>query len=198
MFLFVKKYRERIVLLFVVGTFFFLVGGGVYLQRQNKSQLKSDVKSVSPDVELRIPQKTGSQSRDIAAPVPAGFYLKPLPGELMEQIADLGAVDEKVATGKFSGLPVMWSGYFFSLRKNEDNITTVQLDVSEDGFGVIIICDVDMVEYPDMGEIENGKEIWVAGEILAVDPSGTGTIYLKTDYFRFTEPVEAEPAAAGQ
>jgi len=197
---FVKKYWERIVLLFVVGAFFFFVGGGVYLQRQNKMKLKPAVKIVPPGVEMQTPQKIDSQSRDIAAPEPAGFYLKPLPGELMEQIANLDSLDEKVATGKFSGLPVMWPGYFFSLQKNKDNVTTVQLDVSEDGFGVIIICDVDLDEYPDIRAIESGKKMWVAGEILSVDPSGTGTIYLKTDYFRFTEQVEAEPAstAAGQ
>jgi hypothetical protein len=28
----------------------------------------------------------------------------------------------------------------------------------------------------------------VAGEITAVDPSGTGTVYLKLDYLRFSDP----------
>lgn len=200
MIVFVKKYWERIVLLFLVGAFFFFVGGGVYLQRESKLKLDPGARIVPPSVEMQTSQKTDSQPHDIAAPEPASFYLKPLPGELMEQIANLGSLDEKVATGKFSGLPVMWSGYFFSLQKNEDNIITVQLDVSEDGFGVIIICDVDLDEYPDMSEIESGKKIWVAGEILSVDPSGTGTIYLKTDYFSFTEQpkVEPESSAAGQ
>ena len=140
-------------------------------------------------------KKNESRSRDIASPGPTSFYLKPLPGELLEQIANLDSLDEKVATGKFSGLPVMWEVYFFSFEERENNIGTVQLDVSEDGFGVLVVCDADMDEFPEITEIERGKKIWVAGEILSVDPSGTGTIYLKTDYFRFTDIEEGEPVA---
>ena len=109
----------------------------------------------------------------------------------MEMIANLDSLDESVATKKFSGLPVMWAVYYFSVVNKKDNIVTVQLDVSEDGFGVIVMCDVDISEYPQIAEIESGKKIWVAGEITAVDPSGTGTVYLKTDYVRFTD--QAEP-----
>ena len=89
----------------------------------------------------------------------------------------------------------MWEVYFFSFEERENNIGTVQLDVSEDGFGVLVVCDADMDEFPEITEIERGKKIWVAGEILSVDPSGTGTIYLKTDYFRFTDIEEGEPVA---
>ncbi len=196
MIVYIKKYWERIVLLLVTMAFFFLVGGGVYLQKQNKLEVEHGTGIASQKTATQPPLKTDSQTRDIASPEAASVYLSLSPGELMEQINNLHSLDEKVATAKFSGLPVMWPGYFFSLKTGEDDTTYVQLDVSEDGFGVILICDVDLYEYPDFTGIESGKKIWVAGEILAVDPSGTGTIYLKTDYFQFTEPEEAEPAAA--
>ncbi len=193
MIVFVKKYWERIVLLLVTCLFFLLVGGGVYLQKKNNQEQELAAREPPVKVEIQPSQKNNSRSSDSRVPAATSFYLKPLPGELMEQIANLDSLDEKVATGKFSGLPVMWPAYFFSFQKSKTDITTVQLDVSEDGFGVILICDVDIVQYPGIIEIESGKKIWVAGEILSVDPSGTGTIYLKTDYFRFTEPDELKP-----
>lgn len=195
MIVFFRKYWERIVLLLVTVIFFLFVSIGIYLQGEDKRDSGPVNEMSQKNIEVKRPEQTEDQSRDTTIARADAFYLKPLPGELLEQIANLDSLDEKVATGKFSGLPVMWSGYFFSLKKHEDNSTTVQLDVSEDGFGVIIICDADVKEYPEITEIESGKKIWVAGEILAVDPSGTGTIYLKTDYFSFTEPEEVAPAA---
>jgi hypothetical protein len=192
---FIRNYWERIVLLLVTTLFFLLVGSGVYLQKRNNEELKISIKTPPANVQIQLTQKNVSQSRDIASPSPTSFYLKPLPGELLEQIANLDSLDEKVATGKFSGLPVMWEVYFFSFEKLENNAGTVHLDVSEDGFGVIVVCDADVDEFPEITEIERGKKIWVAGEILSVDPSGTGTIYLKTDYLRFTEREEGEPSA---
>lgn len=192
---FIRNYWERIVLLLVTTIFFLLVGSGVYLQKRNNEELEIIVKTPPEKVKIQLAQKNESRPRDMASPGPTSFYLKPLPGELLEQLANLDSLDEKVATGKFSGLPVMWEVYFFSFDERENNIGTVQLDVSEDGFGVLIVCDADVDEFPEIREIERGKKIWIAGEILSVDPSGTGTIYLKTDYFRFTDIEEGQPAA---
>jgi len=188
---FVKKYKERITLISVAIVFTVLVGGGVYLQKRNAEVREPHQKITPKRIEISRSEKTGSQQdRSSSSTGTTTFFLKPLPGELMEMIADLDSLDESVATKKFSGLPVMWAVYYFSVLKKNDNMVTVQLDVSEDGFGVIVVCDVDVSEYPQIAEIESGRKIWVAGEILAVDPSGTGTIYLKTDYVRFTDPVE--------
>ena len=192
---FIRNYWERIVLLLVTTLFFLLVGSGVYLQKRNNEELKINIKTPPENVQIQLTQKNVSQPRDIASPSPTSFYLKPLPGELLEQIGNLDSLDEKVATGKYSGLPVMWEVYFFSFEKGENNTGIVHLDVSEDGFGVIVVCDADVDEFPEITEIERGKKIWVAGEILSVDPSGTGTIYLKTEYLRFTEAEEGEPSA---
>lgn len=195
---FIRNYWERIVLLLVTAIFFILVGSGVYLQKRNNEELEINVKLPTANVKIQLPRKNETRSRDIASPGPTSFYLKPLPGELLEQIANLESFDEKIATGKFSGLPVMWEVYFFSFEEHENNIGTVQLDVSEDGFGVLVVCDADVDEFPEITDLERGMKIWVAGEILSVDPSGTGTIYLKTDYFRFTDLAEGYPVAPSE
>ena len=190
---FVRKYWERIVLLLVTVIFFVFVGIGIFLQGNGKGDTEPDDETSQEKIEVILPEQTESQSPNSVSSRFTSFYLRPLPGELMEQIANLDSLDEKVATGKFSGLPVMWSVYFFSFQQHEDKSTTVRLDVSEDGFGVMIICDADVKAYPEITEVESGKKMWVAGEILSVDPSGTGTIYLKSDYFRFTELEEVAP-----
>ena len=188
---FVKKHKERITLISIAVVFVFLVGGGVYLQKRNEKEKDQHPKSTPTRIKISKPAKKGSQQAAKISSSTTTFFLKPLPGELMEMIADLDSLDESVATKKYSGLPVMWAVYYFSAVEKKDNIVTVQLDVSEDGFGVIVMCDVDLSEYPQIAEIESGKKIWVAGEILAVDPSGTGTVYLKTDYVSFKD--QAEP-----
>lgn len=191
---FVKKHRERITLISVGVAFFVLVGGGVYLQKRNETVKEPHQKPIPTKIEISKPGKKGSKQEAGKTPSTraATFFLKPLPGELMEMIADLDSLDESVATKKFSGLPVMWAVFYFSVVKKKDNIVSIQLDVSEDGFGVIVMCDVDVNEYPQILKIESGRKIWVGGEILAVDPSGTGTVYLKTDYVSFTDPAELE------
>lgn len=191
---FVRKFRERIALLLITVIFFVFVGIGVFLQSNGKGGPEPGDETSQEKIEVILPEQTESQSPNTVSSRFNSFYLRPLPGELLEQIASLNSLDEKVATGKFSGLPVMWPGYFFSFQQHEDNSITVQLDVSEDGFGVMIICDADIKAYPEITEIGRGKKIWVAGEILSVDPSGTGRIYLKSNYFRFTELEEVAPA----
>ena len=61
------------------------------------------------------------------------------------------------------------------------------LDVSEDGFGVVLESEVDLAVFPQLQDLAGGEKIWIGGEILAVDRAGTGTIYLKTDELRFSD-----------
>ena len=95
-------------------------------------------------------------------------------------------LNEEVINAKFTHLPVLWPGYFFTLQEAEDGRVSVVLDVSEDGFGVVIVSEVDLNLYPQLRELTSGTKIWIGGEILAVDRAGTGTIYLKTEQFRFS------------
>ena len=118
-----------------------------------------------------------------AAPTAATttYFLKPSPDELLEQLSSMENLNEDVVDEKFSNLSVLWPAYFFTLRKTDDGRTTLLLDVSEDGFGVVIQSEVDVQAIHSLTELASGEKIWIGGQILAVDPAGTGTVYLKTE-----------------
>ena len=88
----------------------------------------------------------------------------------------------------------MWPGYFFSLTKDETGQSILQLDVDESGFGVILVCRVTLSDYPELAKLEQGRKIWVAGEVTSIDPEGTGSVNIDVEYIRFDEspPLSAE------
>ena len=100
-----------------------------YIYKKNNEELKISIKTPPENVQIQLTQKNVSQPRDIASPSPTSFYLKPLPAELLEQIGNLDSLDEKVATGKYLGLPVMWEVYFFSFEKGENNTGIVWMSL---------------------------------------------------------------------
>ena len=94
-------------------------------------------------------------------------------------------LNKDVVNSKFSYLRVLWPAFFFTLEQDEAGQTTLLLDVSEDGFGVQIQSEVDVGAFPQLLELTTGEKMWLGGEILAVDPNGTGTIYIKTEHISF-------------
>ena len=85
------------------------------------------------------------------------------------------------------------------LKKIENGVAEVLFDVSEDGFGALILASIDTTTYPETLQLETGKKIWLAGEITGVDPSGTGQFVISTEYVKFDDyqpdsapPVEEE------
>ncbi len=74
------------------------------------------------------------------------------------------------------------------------------LDISENGFGVEVRGNINSANYPQLNGLKTGDKIWVAGEIEAVDPSGTGTVYLNIELLDFTDDgppaAKVEPPAA--
>jgi hypothetical protein len=182
---FIKKHKERVALLGVAMAFLLFIGGGIYLQKTNKLE-KEPLPEASPiGVKLKAEQKETGQSVTESTAANTSYFLKPSPEELLEQLASMQNLNEDVIDAKFSQLPVLWPGYFFSLRQKEDGRMSLLLDVSEDGFGVVIESEVDPGRYPQLRELASGEKIWIGGKILAVDPTGTGTIYLKTEQLRF-------------
>jgi hypothetical protein len=107
-------------------------------------------------------------------------------------------LQEDVAQSKFEHFRVLWPVFFFSVESLEGKEIIV-LDISEDGFGAVVKGSVSSSSYPLLKEIKPGEKIWVAGEIQAVDPTGTGTIYLDIELLDFTpdgpSAVKAEPQA---
>lgn len=191
---FLKRNRERVALLGVGLVFLLFVGGGLYLHKKHKVE-KEPVETVPKTVELNVRQKeeadkqAGEPTRQSAA-----FHLRPSPDELLQQLASMENLNENVAVAKFTGLKVLWPVYFFSYQDAGSGKATLLLDVSEDGFGVLIESEVELSAYPALNTLAAGKKIWIGGEILAVDPAGTGTIYLKVEHLGFNEE---QPLPAG-
>ena len=183
---FIKKYKERLSLFGLGLAFIVFIVGGIYLQKANKRE-KEPLVVVSPkSVKLQIKQEEKGQKKTEDTRTNSTYFLKPSPEELLEQLASMENLNEDVINSKFAHLPVLWPAYFFTLRQTENGRTSVLLDVSEDGFGVVIESEVDLTVYPQLQELASGKKIWIGGEILAVDRAGTGTIYLKTEQLRFS------------
>lgn len=185
----IKKHKERAALIGVAAAFLIFIAGGIYLQKNNKRE-RETLSVVAPvTVELKTKQTDDSQSATKPLAANTTYFLKPSPEELFEQLAAMENLNADVIDEKISQMPVLWPAYFFALRQGEDGRMVVVLDVSEDGFGVVLESAVDLGLYPQLLDLARGEKIWIGGKILAVDPAGTGTVYLETDQLR----IGAEP-----
>lgn len=179
---FINKHKERVALGGMVVAFMFFVGGGIYLQKHNRHE------KIAPLEEEEI--VTLKQSANDAEAPPTGgamtaFFLKPSASELLEELAEMENLNQDVIEAKFLSLRVLWQAYFFSASETDGGKTSLLLDVSDDGFGVEIQSEVRGAIYPQLTTLKVGDPLWIAGEILAVDPAGTGTVYLKCEYLSF-------------
>ncbi len=189
---FIKKRRGKVILFCVVLIFILLIAGGIALQRKIRSGKELQPKSSSKTVELKLQSKKESVSQNTVSPQSASFSLKPSPDELLQQLTSLENFNEDVLAAKYSGLRVLWPGYYFALQITESNKETLVLDVAEDGFGVVIESEIDTSVYPQLRDLQPGKKLWIGGEILSVDRSGTGTVYLRIENLTFgDEPIPA-------
>jgi uncharacterized protein YneF (UPF0154 family) len=195
----IKKHKERVALIGMGIAFLIFIGGGMYLQKNRKLEKEPPAAARSVRMELNKEQKAkeGLQPRQ-STPATTAYFLKPSPDELLEQLASMENLTEDAIDEKFTQLSVLWPAYFFTLRETEDGRKGILLDVSEDGFGVVIDSEVDLNLYPQLRELAGGEKIWIGGKILAVDPAGTGTIYLETEQLRIGEdpPFSPIPSAA--
>ncbi len=123
------------------------------------------------------------------------FFIEPSAGELVERLAGLDPVELDEKAGELPGLKVMWPLYFFSLTKLNNGSHQLLLDVAEDGFGISVLCDVDIKKYPQISKVKEGELLWVAGEIIGLIPDGTGQFLLKTEQIRFGGTKEQPPTA---
>ncbi|RZW13852.1 MAG: hypothetical protein EX260_11085 [Desulfobulbaceae bacterium] len=81
----------------------------------------------------------------------------------------------------------MWPGYFFSFEQQDDGTTIVQLDVDENGFGVVLLCTLNLADFPEIQNLEPGKKVWVAGIVTSIDMEGTGTVQIDAEHIRYEE-----------
>ncbi|MGB3211525.1 MAG: hypothetical protein WBB19_12540 [Desulforhopalus sp.] len=190
----VKKHKERVTLIGVGLAFLLFFGLSTYFQKTIKLEKKPPLQIHAQPIQLHSKSKGGANEQlqkqeknpdesttQLGSSV---FFLKPSPGELMEQLGSMENLTEQAVDAKFSHLPVLWPAYFFNLRETEDGRKILSLDVSEDGFGVVIQSELDLNLYPQLRELDSGEKIWIGGNILAVDRAGTGTIHLQTEQLR--------------
>jgi len=183
---FLKKHQGRATAVGLGLGLVIFIGLGIHLQKSNSKEKLKKVEKSPIKVELKVKSSSGSVKQQGGAKKTNSFFLRPTPGELLEQLASMENLQEDVAQKKLQYLRVLWPVYFFTLEATEGGATIV-LDISKDGFGVVVRGEVNSEQYPELGSIEVGDKIWVAGEIAAVDPSGTGTVYLNIELLDFTE-----------
>jgi len=184
---FVKKHKERFALTGLGFAFVIFIGGGMYLQKSNKRDKELKPMAGGVSVELKTSQK-GKGSTEAkstaAAPTTTAYFLKPSPDELLQELASMENLKAEIIDEKIAQLPVLWPAYFFNIRDNEDGRKSIVLDVSENGFGVVIESEIDLGFSPKLQELKVGEKVWIGGKILAVDPAGTGRVYLESEQFR--------------
>ena len=196
---FIKTYRERVILIGIVTIFALCIVVGITLQKKLKSGGKEfQAETVPKTVELKLQHKKEHADHAGETPQSASFFLKPLPDELLQQLTSLENFNEDVVAAKYVGMRVMWPAYFFTLQPTQGSKATVVLDAVEDGFGVVIESEIDISLYPKLRSLEPGKKLWIGGEIMAIDRSGTGTVYIKTEHLSFGDepipPASRQPA----
>lgn len=180
---FINKHKERVALGGMAVAFIFFVGGGIYLNKYRHHEKTTVPQVVETSVELRQ-SGNGVQASGSGGAMTA-FFLKPSAAELLQELAEMENLNQDVIDSKFLKLRVLWQAYFFAASAAEEGKTRLLLDVSDDGFGVEIQSEVSGDLYPEIASLETGDPLWIAGEILAVDPAGTGTVYLKCEYLSF-------------
>lgn len=184
-----QKNRDWLITLTVFFFFVLLLSLSRFFFQNNNHE---DTLKVEEKATFNIPQQnqsgpTDSEDPPREQPQSTTFYLRPGPDELLQKLEGLNYQEFKKETKNLPGLRVMWPAYFFSVVTVANNKAEVMLDASEDGFGVILVTEVDIKKYPEILKIKRGKKIWLAAEIAGVDPAGTGQILLTTEYVRFDD-----------
>lgn len=196
-----KKNKELLLPLIGAVIFLFVLGGlGVFFGNMNGSGKKNkDELTVVDRVEI-TQQQTGEENesgdqQESSKPETNVFFLEPSATEILQTIEGLDPVELDEKAKEFPGLKVMWPLYYFKHEVTEDGEYQLHLDVSEDGFGIAVLCDVDVQKYPQINEVEQGELLWLAGEIVGLSPEGTGQFVIKTEQIRFGGTVDQPPVA---
>lgn len=180
-----KRNRRRAFLLGIGVVCLLLFSAGLYLQKKDKGA--EEQVAVPESVGLMVGQKNNDAEEGRSEIQQEKFFLRPLPDELLQRSISLENFKENAADAKFTGMRVLWPVYYFANQDLGQGKTNLLLDVSEDGFGILIESEVELSVYPAIATLQEGQKIWIGGEILAVDPSGTGTIHLKAEHLHFSE-----------
>ncbi len=190
------KKRQELV---IVAGFMLLVGLLIYLSLNMKQNyfnggepegdkaIRERINLTTQSSESAVGESGGKQSE--GRPVTT-YFLKPSPAEVMSMVKEIVDSELPVPEEKYNNLRIVWPAYFFKVMEQDTVTATVLFDTSQDGFGVNISTDISLVDNPDILTAIPYQKVWLAGEISAIDPDGTGTIYMNTEHVRFREELE--------
>ena len=197
-----EKIREKrdilIIALLVIGLLL-LVVVGYRMQRNYSAKQEEAVESSSEPQKVTISRATGGGAgkqggngeEGTALPqqgeTSTTYYLTPSAEEVLTLVRESGQAQLPKEGQQYTGFRIIWPCYFFGVQQLEGSTATVMFDITEDGFGATIITDMDTSRYPEVTTLERGKKVWLAGEILSIDPTGTGTIRLIAEELRLEE-----------
>lgn len=187
-----KKKQELIILI----GFILLIGVLIYLgMNMQQSYLGGGESAEDAEAAKRVKLSQngggkGDKGKEQSKPSVNTYFLKPTPAEIMSMVKDLVDSELPVPKEKYENLRIVWPVYFFQVNEQAGEMVSVQFDTSKDGFGVNVISDIDSLKYPEILTATPYQKIWLAGEITAIEATGTGTIFMKTEHVRFREELE--------
>jgi len=185
-----REKRDMIIVVLTVIIVLLLIVIGTRMQKDHGMRQRAEEEALRPPEKVTFTPKNqageGGQ-RPHKSTTATSYFLRPSPEEMLTLIRELGQAQLPQQNQKYAGFSVMWPCYFFQVQKEEGGRATVLFDVSEDGFGATIVTDIDTTRFPEILLTERGKKVWLAGEIIGVDPTGTGTIQILSDEIRFEE-----------
>jgi hypothetical protein len=184
-----REKRDIIIIVLTVIVVLLLIVIGTRMQKDRALHQRAEEEASRPPEKVTLAPKTqaGEEGQGSSQSTATTYFLHPSPEEMLALIRDLGQAQLPQQNQKYAGFSVMWPCYFFQVLKEEGGRATVLFDVSEDGFGATIVTDIDTTRFPEIRLTERGKKVWLAGEIIGVDPTGTGTIHIVSDEIRFEE-----------
>ncbi|WP_163339609.1 hypothetical protein [Desulfopila sp. IMCC35008] len=194
-----KKWIKKRQELVIVAGFVLLIGLLIYLSlnmKQNyfrggdkgdKEKMRERVNLTTQSAESGDVDSEGNQKSGL--PITT-YFLKPSPAEVMSMVKEIVGSELPVPEEKYNNLRIVWPAYFFKILEQDSVKATVLFDTSKDGFGVNISTEINILDNPDILAALPYQKVWLAGEISAIDPDGTGTIYMTTEHVRFREELE--------
>lgn len=196
-----KKWFKKKQELVIIAGFVLLIGLLIYLSLNMKQNYfgggdPEDEEAVRERVNMasQSPGQGDSDSESEGKNKAGGpittYFLKPSPAEVMSMVKDIVDSELPVPEEKYTNLRIVWPAYFFKIEEQDSVTATVLFDTSQDGFGVNISTDISLVDNPEILTAVQYQKVWLAGEISAIDPGGTGTIYMNTEHVRFREELE--------
>ncbi len=185
-----EKNREWLITVGVLSIFILLLTLSGFYFKKDKNEVVETPK-IEDEVEIDLndenAQTTQNNSQKSSHKQTSSFFLRPSPDELISKLENLDYHEFTKESKDLPGLRIMWPLYFFSVVSTEDEKAQVMFDAKEDGFGVIVVVEINIVQYPQIWSIKRGQKLWIAGEITGVDPEGTGRFFVRAEYVRFSE-----------